>query len=66
MHLERVTTTFPELIVYAIRLDRGLSPEAVLSTTPGERWKEEKGLNSKQYIIPGAGGMGEVINNSYV
>jgi len=57
---------YPELVVYAIRLDRGLSPKEVLSTVPGTHWEKEKGLNEKQYIVPGGGGIGEVINNSYV
>ena len=46
--------------------DRGLSPEDVLATTPGECWGDERGLNERQYIVPGAGGLGEVINNSFV
>ena len=33
---------------------------------PGERWEEETGLNERQYIVPGAGGLGEIINNSFV
>ena len=39
---------------------------AVLQTTPGKRWAEEKGLNDRQYIVPGAGGVGEVLNNAWV
>lgn len=65
-YLAKIKTKFPKLIVYAIRLDRGLSPEKVLSTVPGTHWSEEKGLNQNQYIVPGAGGLGEVINNAYV
>jgi len=65
-YLGSVTKAYPQLMVYAIRLDRGLSPEKCLSTIPGTHWSEERGLNSKQYIVPGAGGLGEVINNSYV
>lgn len=56
----------PELSVYAIRLDRGLSPAATLKTVPGTEWAKERGLNEKQYIVPGAGGIGELLNNSYV
>ena len=26
----------------------------------------ERGLNDQQYIVPGAGGLGEVINNVFV
>ncbi len=65
-YLAAVTKKYPELAIYAIRLDRGLSSAKVLATVPGTHWKEEKGLNEKQYIVPGAGGLGEVINNSYV
>jgi uracil phosphoribosyltransferase len=56
----------PEVIVYALRLDRGLSPPEVLETVPGSRWEEERGLNEHQYIVPGGGGLGEVMNNSFV
>lgn len=65
-YLKTVTQACPEVVVYAIRLDRGLSPAKVFSTVPGAHWDEEKGLNAKQYIVPGAGGLGEVINNAYV
>ena len=56
----------PEVVVYALRLDRGLSPPAVLRTVPGERWDEERGLTDHHYIVPGAGGLGEIMNNSFV
>lgn len=65
-YLKAVNEECPELTVYAVRLDRGLSPAHCLEAIPGAHWAEEKGLNSKQYIVPGAGGLGEVINNSYV
>ncbi len=65
-YLTRVTKKYPDLAIYAIRLDRGLSDAGVLATPGGTRWAEEKGLNPKQYIVPGAGGLGEVINNAYV
>ncbi len=65
-YLKTLKGAYPELIVYAIRLDRGLSPAKCLTTIPGTHWEEERGLNQKQYIVPGAGGLGEVINNSYV
>ncbi|HEX8952279.1 MAG TPA: uracil phosphoribosyltransferase, partial [Polyangia bacterium] len=60
------TSKHPEVIVYALRLDRGLSPAEVLQTMPGERWAEERGLTDKHYIVPGGGGLGEVMNNSFV
>jgi uracil phosphoribosyltransferase len=56
---------YEDLVVYTSRLDRGLSPPEVLKARPGERWREERGLNENGYIVPGAGGMGEVLNNSW-
>ena len=65
-YLKRVTIEHPDLQVFALRLDRGLSDEAVLGTVPGTFWDREKGLDERGYIVPGAGGLGEVINNSWV
>ncbi|HRK08948.1 MAG TPA: uracil phosphoribosyltransferase [Pseudobdellovibrionaceae bacterium] len=65
-YIKRVTEAHPDLIVYALRLDRGLSPAEVLKCVPGERWSEERGLNDKQYIVPGGGGFGEIMNNSWI
>ena len=65
-YLRRMTRVHPDLEIYAVRLDRGLSSPEVLATTPGTRWEEEVGLNSVQYIVPGAGGVGELLNNSWV
>lgn len=65
-YLKKVTTTHPDAIVYAVRLDRGLSDPEILKTVPGERWDEEDGLNELQYIVPGGGGFGEIMNNAYV
>jgi uracil phosphoribosyltransferase len=65
-YLQHVRRNHPDLIVYALRLDRGLSPTDVLETVPGTRWDEERGLNDRHYIVPGAGGLGEVLNNSFV
>jgi uracil phosphoribosyltransferase len=64
--LRRVTTDVPDAIVYALRVDRGLSAPDVRASVPGERWDEERGLNDSQYIVPGAGGVGEVLNNAWV
>ena len=62
----RAVLDFDESItVHAGRLDRGLSPAEVLACAPGERWKEERGLDDTNYIVPGAGGVGEVLNNSW-
>jgi uracil phosphoribosyltransferase len=65
-YLRHVRGRHPEVIVYAMRLDRGLSAPDVLATVPGERWDDERGLNEHQYIVPGGGGLGEVMNNSFV
>lgn len=65
-YLRSVLSHHPDVVVYALRLDRGLSSEAALRATPGEYWDQEKGLNSKGYIIPGGGGFGEIMNNSFV
>jgi uracil phosphoribosyltransferase len=62
----RHVTRHDEVVVYALRLDRGLSAPDVLETVPGTRWDEERGLNEHHYIVPGGGGLGEVMNNSYV
>jgi len=65
-YLRTMTKAHPDVIVYAIRLDRGLSPPEVLATVPGTRWEEERGLDDHQYIVPGGGGFGEIMNNAYV
>lgn len=62
--IRKITREAPELIIYAFRVDRGLSPKEVLSMMPGEYWDQEKGLNEHHYIIPGAGGLGEVLNHA--
>lgn len=64
-YLARVTKACPDILIFAHRLDRGLSPADVLKEIPGKRWAEEKGLNHHHYIVPGAGGVGEILNNSY-
>lgn len=65
-YLRNVQKRHSDLVVYALRLDRGLSPPDILSTRPGEKWEQERGLNGEQYIVPGGGGFGEILNNSYV
>ena len=65
-YLRNVLKAHPDTIVYAWRLDRGLSAPDVLATIPGSRWDEEKGLDEHQYIVPGAGGVGELLNNAWV
>jgi uracil phosphoribosyltransferase len=63
-YLKTVRRHFPEVMIYSVRLDRGLSAEDVLNDIPGKNWNREKGLNKEGYIIPGAGGLGEIINNT--
>jgi uracil phosphoribosyltransferase len=65
-YLKKIQSRHPDVIVYAIRLDRGLSPKEVLDTVPGTHWDRERGLNDKHYIVPGGGGFGEILNNAYV
>jgi uracil phosphoribosyltransferase len=64
--IQKLTTDHPEVVIYSARLDRGLSTLEALKKEPGELWDQEKGLNDSQYIVPGAGGVGELINNSFV
>jgi uracil phosphoribosyltransferase len=65
-YLRNMTRAHPDVVVYAIRVDRGLSSPDVLATVPGTRWEEERGLDDHQYIVPGGGGFGEILNNAYV
>jgi uracil phosphoribosyltransferase len=65
-YLARVRREHPEAQIFAVRLDRGLSPPHVLATVPGELWAEENGLDEHDYIVPGGGGFGEIMNNAYV
>ncbi|MBN2360606.1 MAG: uracil phosphoribosyltransferase [Deltaproteobacteria bacterium] len=65
-YLRRMQRSHPDVIVYAVRLDRGASPAAVLADVPGSRWNEESGLTERGYIVPGGGGFGEIMNNTDV
>jgi uracil phosphoribosyltransferase len=65
-YLRRITTDHPDVAVYALRLDRGMSPPEVFGTVPGTLWEQERGLDERQYIVPGGGGFGEIMNNAYV
>jgi uracil phosphoribosyltransferase len=65
-YVKALRAAHPDAIVYAWRLDRGLSAPEVLATPPGTRWDEERGLDEHQYIVPGAGGVGELLNNAWV
>ena len=65
-YIKAVHAKHPDLDIYAVRLDRGLSKPEILKTVPGTHWDQEKGLNQKHYIVPGGGGFGEILNNAYV
>lgn len=65
-YIKKVLHFHPDIKIYALRVDRGLSPQKVQDADPGLYWEQEKGLNSKDYIVPGAGGFGEIMNNSFV
>lgn len=65
-YIRRVREVHPDAVIYALRLDRGFSTERALAEAPGKYWDEERGLNDKQYIVPGAGGVGEILNNAWV
>lgn len=64
--IRTLTDRCPGVVLYALRLDRGMSPPDVLQTTPGTEWARESGLDAHQYIVPGGGGFGELMNNSWV
>jgi len=64
--IQRLRVSCPRLKIYSARLDRGLSPDDVLQSTPGTHPDKERGLSDIQYIVPGAGGMGELLTNSWV
>lgn len=65
-YVQRVHAAHPHVVIHAIRLDRAFSSAAALEQIPGARKDEERGLDDHQYIVPGAGGLGEVLNNSWV
>jgi uracil phosphoribosyltransferase len=65
-YVRAVRAAHPDLAIYALRLDRGLSTERALAAPPGTHWDEERGLNDTHYIVPGAGGVGELLNNAWV
>jgi uracil phosphoribosyltransferase len=65
-YVTRIAKDHPDARVYAFRLDRALSPPDVLATVPGTHPERERGLDDHQYIVPGAGGLGELLNNAWV
>ena len=65
-YLKRTLPLKNELEIFALRVDRGMSSPEILKTPLGAHWDQERGLSDKQYIVPGAGGIGEILNNSFV
>jgi uracil phosphoribosyltransferase len=65
-YLAHLTQTHPDVEIFAVRLDRGMSPDSVFHTQLGEHPQHERGLDARHYIVPGAGGLGEILNNSFV
>ena len=57
-YIRRVTEAYPQVQIYALRLDRGMSDTDVLDSVPGTFPDREFGLNEIQYIVPGAGDLG--------
>lgn len=64
-YIRRVTREAPHVHIFSIRCDRGMSAPSIFATPFGSS-TEERGLNEKDYIVPGAGGVGEILNNSFV
>lgn len=64
-YLRRMREELPDVIIYALRVDRGLSPQTALDGPLGAA-SDERGLTDTQYIVPGAGGLGELLNNAFV
>jgi uracil phosphoribosyltransferase len=64
--IRRALAMAPGLRLYGARLDRGLSSERALASVPGRHPDEERGLDATQYVIPGAGGLGELLTNSWI
>lgn len=57
-YIRNVTAAYPQLQVFALRLDRGMSDQKVIDSVPGTFPDREFGLNETQYIVPGAGDLG--------
>ena len=64
-YVRAVLAIAPEVRIVTARIDRGLSPPDVLAARPGKHWDRERGLDDRSYIVPGAGGMGEILNNAW-
>jgi uracil phosphoribosyltransferase len=65
-YIARMKKDHPDVEIFAVRLDRGASDSKTLESIPGTHPEKEKGLNEIQYIVPGLGGVGEILNNAFV
>ncbi len=65
-YVQRISKDHPDARIYAFRFDRALSSREVLATIPGTHPEQERGLDGHQYIVPGAGGLGELLNNAWI
>lgn len=63
--LRTILDLAPSARVYAGRLDRGMSSARALAAIPGSFPDEESGLDGNDYIVPGAGGLGELLSHSW-
>lgn len=63
--LAAVLPACEQLSVVTGRVDRGLSDRDVLESLPGTHWERERGLDEHDYIVPGAGGIGELLSQSW-
>ena len=61
--VRRLARELPYVTVYALRLDRGVSPLEVFDMIPGAD-RRESGLTPTHYIVPGLGGAGELLSNA--
>ncbi|MGE0143181.1 MAG: uracil phosphoribosyltransferase [Planctomycetota bacterium] len=63
---QRVLAATEDVALWTLRFDRGLSAPAVEGTEPGTHPHLERGLTDVHYVVPGAGGLGELLTNSWV
>lgn len=57
-YIRRISAEHPEVHIFALRVDRGMSDTEVQDSIPGTFPEREFGLTDTQYIAPGAGDMG--------
>ena len=64
--IRNLRAEFDDVSIFSFRLDRAFSSVKALENIPGKFWNEEKGLNAKDYIVPGGGGFGELMSHAWV